>query len=141
MAFLKLIDELHAEIWRDARRGFIEIIGGEDELAEVIRRATVDDSILNAETLEHVATQRHIFSQEMLKRYEFLQLPRLRTVLLIGPAGTGKTTLLKVEGASHAKLVGMYGCPPPSNRNSNAWQQLSNALQLAAERRSPTYPG
>jgi SpoVK/Ycf46/Vps4 family AAA+-type ATPase len=140
MAFLNLIDELHVEIWRETRRGFIEIIGGDDELAEVIRRATVDDLILNAETLEHVATQRHIFSQEMLKRYESLQLPRLRTVLLIGSAGTGKTTLLKVEGASHAKLDGYvsYICPPPNNRNSNAWQQLSNALQLAAESKIPS---
>jgi len=106
LAFLNLIDELHDDVWRNTRRGFIDIIGGNDEIADVIRKATVDDLILNAETLEHVATQRHIFSQEMLKRYESLQLPRLRTVLLIGSAGTGKTTLLKVEGASHAKQGG-----------------------------------
>ncbi len=139
LAFLKLIDELHNDVWRNTRRGFIEIIGGNDELADVIRKATVDDLILNAETLEHVATQRHIFSQEMLKRYESLQLPRLRTVMLIGSAGTGKTTLLKVEGASHAKQGGYvsYICPPPNSRNSNAWQQLTNALQLAAESKIP----
>jgi len=140
LAFLNLIDELHVEIWRNTRRGCIEIIGGDDELADVIRRATVDDLILNAETLEHVATQRHIFSQEMLKRYESLQLPRLRTVLLIGSAGTGKTTLLKVEGAAHAKQGGYvsYICPHPNSRNSNAWQQLTNALQLAAESKIPS---
>jgi len=139
LAFLKLIDELHDDVWRNTRRGFIEIIGGNDEIADVIRKATVDDLILNAETLEHVATQRHIYSQEMLKRYESLQLPRLRTVLLIGSAGTGKTTLLKVEGASHAKHGGYvsYICPPPNSRNSNAWQQLTNALQLAAESKIP----
>ena len=108
-------------------------------LADVIRKATADDLILNAETLEHIATQRHIFSQEMLNRYESLQLPRLRTVLLIGSAGTGKTTLLKVEGASHAKQGGYvsYICPPPNSRNSNAWQQLTNALHLAAESKIP----
>ncbi len=139
LAFLKLIDELHNDVWRNTRRGFIEIIGGNDEIADVIRKATVDDLILNAETLEHVATQRHIYSQEMLKRYESLQLPRLRTVLLIGSAGTGKTTLLKVEGASHAKQGGYvsYICPPSNSRNSNAWQQLTNALQLAAESKIP----
>ena len=139
LAFQKLIDELHNDVWRNTRRGFIEIIGGNDEIADVIRKATVDDLILNAETLEHVATQRHIYSQEMLKRYESLQLPRLRTVLLIGSAGTGKTTLLKVEGASHAKHGGYvsYICPPPNSRNSNAWQQLTNALQLAAESKIP----
>jgi AAA+ superfamily predicted ATPase len=139
LAFLKLIDELHNDVWRNTRRGFIEIIGGNDELADVIRKATVDDLILNAETIEHVAMQRHIFSQEILKRYESLQLPRLRTVLLIGSAGTGKTTLLKVEGASHAKQGGYvsYISPPPNSRNSNAWQQLTNALQLAAESKIP----
>ena len=140
LSFLNMIDKLHAEIWRNTRRGFIEIIGGDDELAEVIRRATGDDLILNAETIEHVATQRHIFSQEMLKRYESLQLPRLRTVLLVGSAGTGKTTLLKVEGASHAKQGGYvsYLCPHPNSRNSNPWQQLTNALQLAAESKIPS---
>lgn len=140
LAFLNLIDELHAEIWRNTRRGCIEIIGGDDELIDVIRKATAEDLILNAETLEHVATQRHIFSQEMLKRYEALQLPRLRTVLLIGSAGTGKTTLLKVEGASHARQGGYvsYICSPATNRNSNAWQQLTNALHLAAESKLPT---
>lgn len=139
LAFLKLLDELHDEIWRNTRRGSIEIIGGDDELADVIRKATIDDVILNAETLEHVATQRHIFSQEMLKRYESLQLPRLRTVLLIGSAGTGKTTLLRVEGASHAKQGGYvcYICPPTSNRNSSAWQHLTNTLHEAAESKLP----
>ena len=139
LAFLNLIDELHVDIWKNTRRGLIEIIGGDDELANVIRKAIVDDLILNAETLEHVATQRHIFSQEMLEHYEALQLPRLRTVLLIGSAGTGKTTLLKVEGASHAKQGGYvcYICPPPNSRNSNAGQQLTNALQLAAESKIP----
>ena len=139
LAFLNLIDELHDDVWRNTRRGFIEIMGSNDEIADVIRKATVDDLILNAETLEHVATQRHIFSQEMLKRSESLQLPRLRTVLLIGSAGTGKTTLLKVEGASHAKQGGYvsYICTPTNSRNSNAWQQLTNALQLAAESKIP----
>jgi hypothetical protein len=139
LAFLNMLDELHGEIWRNTRRGFIEIIGGDDQLADVIRKATVGDLILNVETLEHIATQRHIFSQEMLNRYGSLQLPRLRTVLLIGSAGTGKTTLLKVEGASHAKQGGYvcFICPPPSSRNSNAWQYLSNALHQAAESKIP----
>ncbi|MGZ3608800.1 MAG: AAA family ATPase [Ktedonobacteraceae bacterium] len=139
LEFLNLLDKLHDEIWRNTRRGFIEIIGGDDQLADVIRKATPDDLILNTETLEHMATQRHIFSQEMLNRYESLQLPRLRTVLLIGSAGTGKTTLLKVEGAAHAKQGG-YVCfiyPPPNSRNSNAWQNLTNALHLAAESKLP----
>ena len=139
LEFLNLLDKLHDEIWRNTRRGFIEIIGGDDQLADVIRKATPDDLILNTETLEHMATQRHIFSQEMLNRYKSLQLPRLRTVLLIGSAGTGKTTLLKVEGASHAKQGGYvcFICAAPNSRNSNAWQNLTNALHLAAESKLP----
>ncbi len=140
LAFLKLIDELHDTIWRSTLRGCIEIIGGSDELADVIGKASLDDVILNAETLEHVAAQRRIFDQEMLQRYESLQLPRLRKVLLIGYTGTGKTTLLKAEGANHAKQGGFvcYVCPPPYSRNTSAWQQLTNALHLAAESHIPT---
>ena len=139
LAFLNSIDQLHIDIWRNTRRGFIEIIGGDDELAEVIRKATSDDVLLNAETMAHIAAQRQIFSQGILKRYEELQLPRLRTVLLIGSAGTGKTTLLKVEGAAHAKQGGYvsYICPASGSRNSNAWQQLTHVLQLAAESKLP----
>lgn len=139
LAFLHSIDQLHLDIWRNTRRGFIEIFGGDDELADVIRKATAEDVILNAETMAHIATQRHIFSRDILKRYEVLQLPRLRTVLLIGSAGTGKTTLLKVEGAAHARRGGYvsYICPPSGSRNSNAWQQLTHVLQLAAESRLP----
>jgi AAA+ superfamily predicted ATPase len=139
LAFLKLIDELHDAVWRGTRRGYIEIFGGSDELADVIRKASFDDIILNAETLEHVAAQRRIFDQEMLSRYESLRLPRLRKVLLIGPAGAGKTTLLKAEGANHAKQGGFvcYVCPPPYSRNTSAWQQLTNALYKAAESHVP----
>ncbi len=140
LAFLKLIDELHDSTWRNTRRGYIEIIGGNDELADVIRKASLDDVILNTETLEHVAAQRRIFDQDMLKHYASLQVPRLRKVLLIGSAGTGKTTLLKAEGAYHAKQGGFvcYVCPPLSGRNTSAWQQLTNALHMAAESHIPS---
>jgi len=139
MAFLKLLDDLHDTVWRGTRRGFIEIIGGDDELAEVIKKASFDDVVLPAETLEHVASQRHIFDKEMLSRYESLRMPRLRKVLLIGPPGSGKTTLIKAEGANHAKKGGLvcYVCPPPYSRNTSAWQQLTHALHMAAESHIP----
>ena len=141
LAFLKLLDEIYETIWRDTRRGSIEIVGGSHELADVIKNASFGDVILNADTMEHVAAQRRIFDKEMLDRYESLRVPRLRKVLLIGPTGSGKTTLLKAEGAYHAKKGGSvyYVCPPPyNNRNTSAWQQLTHVLQMAAESRLPT---
>ena len=44
-----------------------------------------------------------------------------------------------MEGASHAKQGGYvcFICAPPNSRNSNAWQNLTNALHLAAESKLP----
>ncbi len=135
-----MLDDVHDAISRRERRGRIEIIGGDDELAEVIKKFSFADVVLPAETLAQVASQRRIFDAEMLRRYASLRVPRLRKVLLIGPPGTGKTTLLKAEGAYHMKQGGLvfYVCAPPKNRSTSSWQQLSHALHVAADSRLPT---
>lgn len=141
LAFLALLDEQRIRMARKERRGRIEIIGSddEDELIKTIKKTSFDDVVLRPETLAQVASQRSIFLPEMLRRYAALHVPRLRKVLLIGPPGTGKTTLLKAEGANHAKHGGLvfYVCAPPKHRDVTSWQQLAFALRGAVESRLP----
>ncbi len=142
LAFLSLLDEQYKSIARKERRGRIEIIGSDDdeELIKAIKKTSFEDVVLPGPVLAQVASQRNIFRPEMLRRYTALRVPRLRKVLLIGPPGTGKTTLLKAEGAYHAKKGGLvfYVCAPPKHRDTTSWQQLSYALRSAVETQLPT---
>src|SRR5437660_7414476 len=124
---------------KDHRR-HIDISGDDDDLADSIKAVSDDDLVLPEETLLQVKAQRHIFDKEVLSRYEALHMPRLRKVLLFGPSGTGKTTLLKAEGAFHAKqdnLV-LYVSSSAPGRNAGPWQNLAQALHVAAKCSLPT---
>ncbi|MBE3564803.1 MAG: AAA family ATPase [Thermogemmatispora sp.] len=144
LAFLDLLVETYKQHLHQHGRGSIEIVGvatNPRDLITVIRQASWNDVILPEGTRALVEAQRRIFDPTILRRYAALRVPRLRKVLLVGPPGTGKTTLLKAEGAYHARRGGRVLYVMPSAHNSDggsAWNMLSIALQTAADSRLPT---
>lgn len=138
LAFLAALREIHSALLRRKRKGQIEILGDGDELASAIEQASFADVILPEAVLEQVAAQRAIFSADVLSRYASFGVPRMRKVLLIGPPGTGKTTLLKAEAARHVQQGGHVFYVFAAKKVARSWELLSHALSSAAEIGLPT---
>ena len=85
---------LKANLLHEKRKARIEMLGDGHHIEEVIRKTTFEEEILPEEILEQVASQWRLFSKDTLARYARLGIARMREVMLVGPPGTGKTTLL-----------------------------------------------
>ena len=138
LTFLSSLSDLHNDIQKSRRRGHIEILGEGNQVEENVLATAYDEVLLPEQTYAAILAQRCIFDPKILDRMAARRVPRMRKVLLIGPPGSGKTSLLKSEAVAHCQRGGHVYYIFASDSNAVSWRRLLLALRFAAQNKLPT---